>query len=62
MGPLIWAGIVDGLSAPLGKNAAYRLAVASLAGLMVVAFWLLRGVPDAVAAGDPVSHRIPSRT
>ena len=62
VGPLIWAAIVDGLSAPLGKNAAYRLAVASLAGLMAVAFWLLRGVPDAVAPGDPASHRIPSRT
>ncbi len=62
VGPLLWAAIVDGLSAPLGKNAAYRLAVASLAVLMAVAFWLLRGVPDAVASGEPVSHRIPSRT
>ena len=54
VGPLLWAAIVDGLAAPLGKNAAYRLAVASLALLMAVAFWLLRGVPD--------SHRIPPRT
>ena len=54
VGPLLWAAIVDGLAAPLGKNVAYRLAVVSLAFLMTVAFWLLRGVPD--------SHRIPSRT
>jgi UMF1 family MFS transporter len=62
VGPLLWAGIVDGLSAPLGKNAAYRLAVASLAVLMAVAHRILRGVPDAVAPADPASHRIPSRT
>jgi UMF1 family MFS transporter len=55
VGPLVWAAIVDGLSAPLGKNTAYRLAVASLAVLMAVAFWLLRGVPDIS------KHRIPSR-
>ena len=54
VGPLLWAAIVDGLAAPLGKNVAYRLAVVSLALLMTVAFWLLRGVPD--------SLRIPSRT
>jgi UMF1 family MFS transporter len=61
VGPLLWAAIVDGLAEPLGKNTAYRLAVASLAILMAVAFWLLRGVPDGV---DPnaASHRIPSRT
>ena len=60
VGPLIWAAIVDGLAAPLGKNVAYRIAVASLAVLMGVALWLLRGVPDAVAQ-TPASHRIPSR-
>ena len=54
VGPLIWAAIVDGLAAPLGKNVAYRLAVVSLAVLMAIAFWLLRGVPD--------SNRIPSAT
>jgi MFS transporter, UMF1 family len=55
VGPLVWAAIVDGLSEPLGKNAAYRLAVASLAVMMAVALWLLRGVPRE-------SHRIPSGT
>jgi MFS transporter, UMF1 family len=55
-GPLLWAVIVDGLSAPLGANAAYRLAVASLAVMMAVALWLLRSVPDgAVAEASPVS-------
>ena len=62
VGPLIWAAIVDGLSAPLGSNAAYRLAVASLAGLMAVAFWLLRGRPRRrCRRGGPASHRIRSR-
>lgn len=46
VGPLVWAAIVDGLSAPLGKNVAYRLAVASLAVMMTVALALLSGVPD----------------
>jgi UMF1 family MFS transporter len=46
VGPLVWAAIVDGLAAPLGRHAAYRLAVASLALFMGVALLLLRGVPD----------------
>ena len=59
MGPLLWAAIVDGLSAPLGKNAAYRIAVASLAVMMAVALGLLlRGVPDGAVAAAPASHRI----
>jgi UMF1 family MFS transporter len=62
LGPLIWAAIVDGLAAPLGKTVAYRLAVASLALLMAVAFWLLRGVPDRVAGSERPSHRIRSDT
>ncbi len=62
VGPLLWAAIVDGLSAPLGRNAAYRLAVASLAVMMAVALGILRGVPDRGVAGGPASHRIPSRT
>ena len=60
-GPLLWAAIVDGLSAPLGRNTAYRLAVASLALMMGVALWLLRGVPDAVAKPEAVSHRMRGR-
>jgi UMF1 family MFS transporter len=46
VGPLVWAAIVDGLAAPLGRNAAYRLAVASLALFMGVALLLLSGVPE----------------
>lgn len=60
-GPLLWAAIVDGLSAPLGRNTAYRIAVASLALMMAVALWLLRGVPDAVAKPEAVSHRMRGR-
>ena len=59
VGPLIWAAIVDGLSARIGANAAYRLAVGSLALMMVAALWLLAGVPDRVA-GEPSSHRMPA--
>lgn len=58
-GPLLWAAIVDGLSAPLGRNTAYRIAVASLALMMAAALWILRGVPDAVAGPAAVSHRMP---
>jgi UMF1 family MFS transporter len=53
VGPLLWAAIVDGLAAPLGKNVAYRLAVVSLAVLMAVAFWLLRGVPPSPQPSPP---------
>ncbi len=49
VGPLLWAAIVDGLSAPLGRDTAYRIAVASLALMMGVALALLRGVPGTVA-------------
>ena len=46
VGPLVWALLVDGLSDRLGKETAYRVAVASLALFMVAAIALLRGVPD----------------
>ena len=59
VGPLIWAAIVDGLAKPLGRNASYRIAVGSLAAMMLVALWLLRGVPDGLAAREPSSHRMP---
>jgi len=52
VGPLVWAAIVDGLAAPLGRNVAYRLAVVSLAAMMAVALWLLRGVPDREAPAE----------
>jgi UMF1 family MFS transporter len=45
VGPLVWAAIVDGLSRPLGIRTAYRIAVGSLAVFMLIALWLLRGVP-----------------
>ncbi len=61
-GPLLWAAIVDGLSAPLGRNTAYRIAVASLAVMMAAALWILRGVPDAIARHEAVSHRMPDGT
>jgi len=46
VGPLLWALLVDGLAARLGKETAYRFAVASLALFMAAAVWLLRGVPE----------------
>jgi UMF1 family MFS transporter len=54
-GPLLWAAIVAGLSAPLGTHAAYRIAVASLAVMMAVALFLLRGVPAASSFAPPPS-------
>ena len=50
VGPLVWAAIVDGLSPSIGRNAAYRLAVASLAVIMAAALVLLLGVPRRVDA------------
>lgn len=61
-GPLVWAAIVDGLSGSLGAGPAYRLAVGSLAALMLVALLLLVGVPDRrVAEDEALSNRIPER-
>ena len=62
VGPLVWAAIVDGVAAPLGRNTAYRIAVGSLAVMMAVALALLRGVPDRGVAAGPASHRIPFQT
>ncbi len=62
VGPLLWAAIVDGLAAPLGRNTAYRIAVASLAVMMAVALGLLRGVPDVGVAAGPASHTMPQRS
>ena len=52
VGPLLWAAIVDGLSRPLGARVAYRIAAGSLALFMLVALWLLRGVPDRLAPAE----------
>jgi UMF1 family MFS transporter len=46
VGPLLWAILVDGLSARLGKETSYRLAVGSLALFMIEAILLLRVVQD----------------
>lgn len=46
VGPLLWALLVDGLASRVGKEAAYRFAVASLSLFMAAAIWLLRGVPE----------------
>ncbi|MFY9549683.1 MAG: MFS transporter [Thermoanaerobaculia bacterium] len=60
VGPLLWAAIVDGLSERIGPHAAYRIAVGSLTLMMLVALWLLGGVPDRVAEEPLPSHRMPA--
>ena len=57
VGPLLWAAIVDGLSRPLGAGVAYRIAAVSLALFMLVALWLLRGVPERLAPVEAEFHR-----
>lgn len=55
IGPFLWAAAVDGLTPSLGKAVAYRAAVATVGATMLVALWLLRGVPGnttARVAGD----------
>ena len=46
LGPLIWGVTVDGLESRLGTAVAYRVAVSTVAVMFVIAWWLLRGVPD----------------
>lgn len=45
-GPLVWGIAVDGLTPSFGKGFAYRAAVGTVAVAMVIAFIILRGVPD----------------
>jgi UMF1 family MFS transporter len=45
-GPLVWSVTVDGLEGQLGTAVAYRVAVSTIALMFVVAWWLLRAVPD----------------
>lgn len=45
-GPLIWGLAVDGLTPRLGVGIAYRTAVGTVAIAMIVAFFIVRGVPD----------------
>jgi UMF1 family MFS transporter len=46
VGPFIWAFAVDGLTPSLGVGMAYRAGVATVAVGMMLAWWVLRGVPD----------------
>jgi UMF1 family MFS transporter len=46
LGPFVWAGAVDNLSPSFGTGFAYRAAVGTVAVAMVIAFFVLRGVPD----------------
>lgn len=45
-GPLVWGLTVDGLERPLGTAIAYRAAVATIAVMFALSWWLLRKVPD----------------
>ncbi len=46
VGPFIWAFAVDGLTPSLGVGFAYRAGVATVAVGMMLAWWVLRKVPD----------------
>jgi UMF1 family MFS transporter len=46
VGPFIWAFAVDGLTPSMGLGFAYRAGVMTVAIGMVLALWMLRGVPD----------------
>ena len=46
VGPFIWALTVDGLTSSLGVGFAYRAGVATVAVGMLLAYLMLRGVPD----------------
>ena len=46
VGPFIWAFTVDGLIPHIGVGSAYRAGVATVAVGMLLAWWVLRGVPD----------------
>jgi UMF1 family MFS transporter len=46
LGPFIWAFAVDGLTPSMGTGFAYRAGVVTVAIGMLLALWMLRGVPD----------------
>ena len=48
VGPIVWALAVEGLTPVIGKGPAYRAAVGTVAIAMVLAFILLRKVPDSL--------------
>lgn len=53
VGPLVWSLTVDSLEGPLGTALAYRVAVSTVALYFLVAWWLLKAVPDR-RPGTPV--------
>jgi hypothetical protein len=63
---VVFGFIVFLLLEPLGK-VAYQVAILSLLILMVIGYWIVRGVPeppaeaggDDVAAGLPAVHAVP---
>jgi UMF1 family MFS transporter len=66
IGPVVFGFIVFLLLEPLGK-VAYQVAILSLLILMVIGYWIVRGVPEPpaesgdgdVAAGLPAVHAVP---
>jgi MFS transporter, UMF1 family len=46
VGPFVWAFAVDGFTPHIGVGPAYRIGVATVAVGMLIAWWVLRGVPD----------------
>ncbi len=46
VGPFVWSFAVDGLIPITGKDIAYRSGVGTVGIAMIIAFFLLRGVPD----------------
>jgi MFS-type transporter involved in bile tolerance (Atg22 family) len=49
IGPIAFGAIVFVLLEPVGK-AAYQIAILSLLILMVIGYWIVRGVPEPPAA------------
>ena len=54
LGPLVWGVTVDSLESRLGTAVAYRVAVSTVAVMFLIAWWILRGVPDR-RPGTPVA-------
>lgn len=50
VGPLVWGLAVDWLTPVIGQGAAYRAAVGTVMVAMLIALFILRGVPDRRAA------------
>jgi UMF1 family MFS transporter len=52
VGPFVWAFAVDGFTPRIGVGPAYRVGVATVAAGMLLAWWVLRGVPDNFTRGE----------